>query len=177
MPDSAHVLRSHYVFDRSGALLCLRDDKEGKLDCEGKDLIVNTAKALTGSIAPSSNMHTEDVTRAIRGLVVRKALMRFAKHQVVITDRLHGMIFSAVTGTPCVVLSSYNHKIREYYEAFFQDSNAVFFIGDDMGKLESAVKEAMQVTDAHYPVFIQNCHNNFREFSMEMAPRKMDNFD
>lgn len=152
MPDSAHVLRSHYVFDRSGALLCLRDDKEGKLDCEGKDLIVNTAKALTGSIDRSSNIHTEDVTREIRGLVVRKELMRFAKHQVVITDRLHGMIFSAATGTPCVVLSSYNHKIREYYEAFFQDSNAVFFIGDDMGKLENAVEQAMQVTDVFYPI-------------------------
>lgn len=152
MPDMVHVLRSNYVFERSGALLCLRDDKEGKLDCEGKDLIVNTAKALTGSIDRSSNIHTEDVTREIRGLVVRKELMRFAKHQVVITDRLHGMIFSAVTGTPCVVLSSYNHKIREYYEAFFQDSNAVFFIGDDMGKLENAVEQAMQVTDVFYPI-------------------------
>lgn len=152
MPDMVHVLRSNYVFERSGALLCLRDDKEGKLDCEGKDLIVNTAQALTGSIDRSSNIHTEDVTREIRGLVVRKELMRFAKHQVVITDRLHGMIFSAVTGTPCVVLSSYNHKIREYYEAFFQDSNAVFFIGDDMGKLENAVEQAMQVTDVFYPI-------------------------
>lgn len=167
MPDMVHVLRSNYVFERSGALLCLRDDKEGKLDCEGKDLIVNTAKALTGSIDRSSNIHTEDVTREIRGLVVRKELMRFAKHQVVITDRLHGMIFSAVTGTPCVVLSSYNHKIREYYEAFFQDSNAVFFIGDDMGKLESAVKEAMQVTDAHYPVFEGDSMRSIRAISMK----------
>ena len=166
MPDSAHVLRSHYVFDRSGALLCLRDDKEGKLDREGKDLIVNTAKALTGSIDRSSNIHTEDVTREIRGLVVRKELMRFAKHQVVITDRLHGMIFSAVTGTPCVVLSSYNHKIREYYEAFFQDSNAVFFIGDDMGKLEAAINKAMQVTDAQYPVFEGDSLRSIRSFSM-----------
>ena len=167
MPDMVHVLRSRYGFDRSGALLCLRDDKEGKLDCEGKDLIVNTAKALTGSIDRSSNIHTEDVTREIRGLVVRKELMRFAKHQVVITDRLHGMIFSAATGTPCVVLSSYNHKIREYYEAFFQDSNAVFFIGDDMGKLESAVKEAMQVTDAHYPVFEGDSLRSIRAISMK----------
>lgn len=166
MPDMVHVLRSNYVFERSGALLCLRDDKEGKLDCEGKDLIVNTAKALTGSIDRSSNIHTEDVTREIRGLVVRKELMRFAKHQVVITDRLHGMIFSAATGTPCVVLSSYNHKIREYYEAFFQDSNAVFFIGDDMGKLEAAINKAMQVTDAQYPVFEGDSLRSIRSFSM-----------
>lgn len=162
MPDMVHVLRSNYVFERSGALLCLRDDKEGKLDCEGKDLIVNTAQALTGSIDRSSNIHTEDVTREIRGLVVRKELMRFAKHQVVITDRLHGMIFSAVTGTPCVVLSSYNHKIREYYEAFFQDSNAVFFVGDDMGKLEDALKQAMQVADAYYPVFESSALSKIR---------------
>ena len=102
------------------------------------------------------------MTRDIRGLVVRKELMRFARRQVVVTDRLHGMIFSAVTGTPCVVLSSYNHKIQEYYEAFFRDSNAVFFIGEDMEKLEGAVKRALRVGSPSYPVFEGDALNGIR---------------
>ena len=167
MPDSVHALRSNYAFDRSGALLCLREDDEGTLSAGEKEQIACAASAVAGSIDRSTNIHIQDVTREIRGLVVRQELMRFAKHRVVITDRLHGMIFSAITGTPCVVLSSYNHKIREYYEAFFQDSNGVFFIGDDMSKLEAAINKAMQVTDAQYPVFERDMHSNFSTLCME----------
>lgn len=162
MPDVVHALRAEYAFDRSGALVCLRDDAEGTLDEEGKKRIADLALKLTGSVERSSNMYTEDVTRDIRGLVVRKELMRFARHQVVITDRLHGMIFSAVTGTPCVVLSCCNHKIQENYEAFFRDSNAVFFIGEDMEKLEGAVKRALQVGSPSYPVLEGDALNGIR---------------
>ena len=162
VPDVVHALRAEYAFDRSGALVCLRDDAEGTLDGERKKRITDLALKLTGSVERSSNMYTEDVTRDIRGLVVRKELMRFARRQLVITDRLHGMIFSAVTGTPCVVLSSCDHKIQEYYEAFFRDSNAVFFIGEDMEKLEDAVKQALQVTNPSYPVFEKNSLGQIR---------------
>lgn len=167
MPDMVHALRTNYAFDRSGALLCLREDNEGTLSAGEKEQIVRAASAVAGSVDRCTNIHIQDVTREIRGLVVRQVLMRFAKHQVVITDRLHGMIFSAITGTPCVVLASYNHKIREYYEAFFKDANGVFFVGDDMSKLEAAVKEALQVTAPCYPVLEENALGNIRRFSMK----------
>ena len=32
------------------------------------------------------------------------------------TDRLHGMIFCAITHTPCVVLRSFDHKVMEGFE-------------------------------------------------------------
>jgi exopolysaccharide biosynthesis predicted pyruvyltransferase EpsI/glycosyltransferase involved in cell wall biosynthesis len=169
MPDVVHVLRSHYAFERSGILICLREDQETKLDARGRDRIADISLKLAGTADYSSNMYHEDVTREIRGLAVRKELMRFAGHQAVITDRLHGMIFSAVTGTPCVVLSSSGHKIREYYNAFFADSNAVFFIGDEIERLEAAVSEAMQVTDAHYPVFEKDPLNRIRSIVEESS--------
>ena len=37
-----------------------------------------------------------------------------------ITDRLHGMIFAAITGTPCVVLQNNNHKIKATYESWLR---------------------------------------------------------
>ncbi|MFX0112804.1 polysaccharide pyruvyl transferase family protein, partial [Bacillus pumilus] len=39
-----------------------------------------------------------------------------SKAPVVVTDRLHGMIFCAITQTPCVVLRSFDHKVMEGYE-------------------------------------------------------------
>ncbi len=43
-------------------------------------------------------------------------LDRFAGSELVITDRLHGMVFAAVTETPCIVLNSRSHKIKGCYE-------------------------------------------------------------
>ena len=41
---------------------------------------------------------------------------QFAGAELVITDRLHGMIFCAITGTPCIVLDSKSPKVRGCYE-------------------------------------------------------------
>ena len=41
---------------------------------------------------------------------------KFLKAKVVITDRLHGMIFAAITSTPCIALGNYNHKIKSCSE-------------------------------------------------------------
>ena len=160
MPDSAHVLRSNYVFERNGALLCLRADMEGKLGGREQEFIASVVQKHAACVNSRTNVHSEDVSREIRGLVVRRELMHFASHQVVVTDRLHGMIFAAITSTPCVVLSSRNHKIQEYYEAFFRDSNAVFFIGDDLAQLDDAVKQAVSVQNAQYSVFEKSPHSS-----------------
>ena len=142
MPDMVHMLHTEYTFERHGALLCLRDDEEARITAQQRDDLSARVKAVIPEVTYTTNMNTVDITRDIRGLVVRHELMRFAKHQVVITDRLHGMIFSVVTNTPCVVLSSYNQKIPEYYNTFLKDSNLVFFLGNDLSKLEDTVEKA-----------------------------------
>lgn len=169
MPDTVHALSNTYAFDRKGALLSIRNDVEGILNADQRAEIIEIAEKLTGSVEYRTNMHTEDIPRDIRGLIVRSELMRYSSHQVVITDRLHGMIFSAVTETPCVVLSTYNHKIRDYYETFFKDSNAIFFIGDEIDKLEEAIVAALQVEKSNYPVFDRKDLNRMREIIDEKA--------
>lgn len=41
--------------------------------------------------------------------------------KLVITDRLHCMIFCVITGTPCVAVDNSNHKIRGVYETWLKD--------------------------------------------------------
>ena len=45
----------------------------------------------------------------------------FCGAELVITDRLHGMIFACITSTPCIVLDNYNHKIRNFYRSWLSD--------------------------------------------------------
>ena len=40
----------------------------------------------------------------------------FRHARLVITDRLHGMIFAVITGTPCIVIDSKSPKVRGCYE-------------------------------------------------------------
>lgn len=155
MPDMVHILRSNYGFDRNGILLCLRNDEEGKLNQEQRETVIRAANAAFETVNRTTNMHSGDVSRENRGFVVRSELMRFARHQLVVTDRLHGMIFSAVTGTPCVVFSSGDHKIKDYYHTFFRDSNAVFYVGESVDILEEAIGKAVSVTNPSYPIFDQ----------------------
>lgn len=152
MPDVVHLLQTEYTFPRSGALMCIREDGESSLDEAQREMLCSLVKKMFQNVEHTTNIHPEDVTRDIRGLVVRQELMRFAKHQVVITDRLHGMIFSVITGTPCVVLSSFNQKIREYYEAFLKGTDGVVFLGDNLSGMEAAIQKAMKTKRIESPV-------------------------
>lgn len=48
--------------------------------------------------------------------IIDQKLEEWSQVGLVLTDRLHGMIFAAITGTPCIAFSNYNHKVKETYE-------------------------------------------------------------
>lgn len=45
-------------------------------------------------------------------------LQEFKISELVIIDRLHGMIFSVITGTSCIAIDSCNYKIKSNYKWF-----------------------------------------------------------
>ena len=51
-----------------------------------------------------------------RTQILDKFMGEIGGKELVITDRLHGMIFCAITGTPCVVINSKSPKVRGCYE-------------------------------------------------------------
>ncbi|HLS30591.1 MAG TPA: polysaccharide pyruvyl transferase family protein, partial [Flavobacteriaceae bacterium] len=54
---------------------------------------------------------------------LNKIWTAFRSAELVITDRLHGMIFCYITGTPCVVFQNNNHKVRETYDWIKSNTN------------------------------------------------------
>lgn len=64
-----------------------------------------------------------------REKLIENVLDKFSHHQLVITDRYHGTIFSQVTSTPVIVLSSSDHKLSSGVKWFSNDSfkENVFF--------------------------------------------------
>lgn len=119
VPDMVTLLhKSIEDFDRSGVLLCVRSDKEKSLSDQDIDIIekyVNDVY-IDEKIEYTDTVLNYRISEANRDCEVRKKLEQFARSKIVITDRLHGMIFAAVTGTPCVALNNSNGKIGNVYE-------------------------------------------------------------
>lgn len=101
---------------RVGVLLCLRRDAERVLGQEVHDEL--EAKLQSQKIPYDFvDMYTNEmVTRENRRALVRQKMEQLSSARLVITDRLHGMVFCALTGTPCIALSNNNHKVRGTYE-------------------------------------------------------------
>lgn len=116
-----------YNTEREGVLFCMRDDIEtfykeeeidklmGRFGSLRKEKVDTTLK---GVPCKELDKHRDEI---IYGMI-----SKFATYRVVITDRYHGTIFSAIANTPVIVLNSADHKLssgvkwfpeEEYHDA------------------------------------------------------------
>lgn len=101
---------------RSGVLLCLRSDAErvlGQEDHHELEAMLQSQRIPYGFVDMYTN---EKVTKENRRELVCEKMEQLSRARLVITDRLHGMVFCALTGTPCIALSNNNHKVQGTYE-------------------------------------------------------------
>lgn len=101
---------------RCGALLCMRNDAERAVS-DGFVKQIETQLGEYGLSYRYTDTHSSGwLSKETRMAAVRKKLEEFTGAKLVITDRLHGMVFAAITGTPCIAMGNYNHKVRGTYE-------------------------------------------------------------
>lgn len=98
---------------REEILIVLRNDVEKKIIEKEKYCIENIAKSYTNHIKYTDTIKNTKILQIHREQVLEETFDEFRKAKLVITDRLHGMIFAAITSTPCIVLGNYNHKVEE----------------------------------------------------------------
>lgn len=130
---------------REGALLCLRDDKERVTDGKASAAIRSALSARGLAVRETSTVVSEPyrVDASNRDAVLQKKWDEFRSAEVVVTDRLHGMIFSAITGTPCVALDNVSRKVSQGYEWIRHIPNIrVAASADEMPGLLDAVLKA-----------------------------------
>ena len=109
-PDIVMTLDKRQYRERAGMLVCLRSDKERSLTDEMKTQLI---KKLQGKYSHISYQDTQidNVTTFNRFEKLENLITIFSRHQLVVTDRLHGMILCYITGTPALVFDNSNHKI------------------------------------------------------------------
>ena len=104
------------VTERTGVLLVARNDPEKAVNDEVWQILKTEVKKLGLHLAQTDMYADTPVTKENRRELVRKKMQEYCRAELVITDRLHGMVFAALTGTPCIVFSNYNHKVKGTYD-------------------------------------------------------------
>lgn len=115
VPDIVLCLRDQKpAVKRSGVLICLRSDREGVFSPAQRKKLAEQCRRW-GEVSVTDMYGPAYMTMEQREREVERKLAEFRRSEAVVTDRLHGMIFAALTGTPCVVLPNYNGKIQATY--------------------------------------------------------------
>lgn len=101
---------------RSATLVCLRHDKESIFTADSRRLLYSRIQEICHDVGITDTWTAQVVDADSRPKYVLGKLKEFRAARLVITDRLHGMIFAAITETPCIALPNYNHKVKYEYE-------------------------------------------------------------
>ena len=123
--------------------LCLRTDVERLIDVDTEKRIKSILKDYKFK---NIKTHTQDnnIKFDKKDEQFLAFLNEIKEIKLLITDRLHGMLFSYITGTPCIAFDNNNHKIRESYNAWLEECDYIKVIDeDDIDNLNSIVKEIL----------------------------------
>lgn len=110
-------------FKREYIMTCLRNDKESVIG-SNKEKLITDLKRNYGQVVEFDTVINKTVTKEEREKELNKMFDKFLKSKVVITDRLHGMVFCAITKTPCIVTKSLDHKVTGTYQ-WIKDLNYI----------------------------------------------------
>lgn len=117
VPDTVlfHKPQEEKTISRNGVILCLRTDKEKKLTKQDENKIAEILGKKYGKIVELDTVGDKK-TKKTRQEGLRKFFDQICRAEIVVTDRLHGMIFCALTGTPCIALDNSYQKVFGGYQ-------------------------------------------------------------
>ena len=150
-PDIVMCLHKISNFDRKDIVFLFRADKEKTLKDEEIAIIEKIILKYYSEYIVSDMHLGEDVINMggkLRQEALENKFKQFQSSKLVVTDRLHGMIFAAITETPCIVLGSFNHKITESYK-WLKNLEYIKYC-ENINNFEQLVKQLSDVNNKDY---------------------------
>ncbi|MEC1731972.1 polysaccharide pyruvyl transferase family protein [Bacillus mojavensis] len=143
-PDMVLYLdRSNTSAEREGVYICLREDQESVLQEEQRNRVKTALFDEFGEIKAFTTTVGRRVSRDTRERELEVLWSKLQSAEAVVTDRLHGMIFCALTGTPCVVIRSFDHKVMEGYQWLKEIPMMKLIEQPEPERVTAAVKELL----------------------------------
>ena len=158
-----------YNYKREGVLFCMRDDIEAFYAPKDIDALMDKFGNIRKEKVDTTLKISEKVMKAHRDQLINGMIEKFSTYEVVITDRYHGTIFSAIANTPVIVISSADHKLS---------SGVNWFINEGYGKavqfahnLDEAYDKAIEILQnkpkiLNPPLFKQKYWDKLKEIAI-----------
>lgn len=152
------------VAKRQNVLLCFREDKEQSISEQVKRTIIATVKQCGKEYLETTTVEKYAISPAQREIVVYKKLQEFRNSELVITDRLHAMLFAAITGTPCIAFDNCSKKVSGVYEWIYQLKYIKIVKGER--NIQMLINDILDSTERGYE--FPNLDTNFNNMAEKM---------
>lgn len=109
--------------NRDGAVFCFRDDCEQLFPDSQKSEVLRLMKNIYGEVkvTDTTDVPLESCTPDKFVSTLTGFWDMLKQHKVVVTDRLHCMVFCVLTATPCIAFDNANQKISKIKKAWLND--------------------------------------------------------
>lgn len=108
----------------------LRSDVEKKLSDKSKLFFDQMQQKFNVTVSDTVSDYIPFITNSTREKFVLSKMVEFSRSKLIITDRLHGMIFAMLTGTPAIIFDNNNKKVSSTYKSWLRDTNFLYLAED-----------------------------------------------
>lgn len=123
---SLNKTKKNQIRSKKKVVICIRQDEESSLSHQDKKDLYGILHERY-ELVEYRDTHIGDVKlsddEAMRAL--EDIWTSFRSADLVVTDRLHGMIFCAITGTPCIAINNSNGKVAGVYKAWIDRLSSI----------------------------------------------------
>lgn len=141
--------------------ICFRNDREESIDQKTKNRLKHFFTEKGWRITEVSTIADKPIPLYQRNESIKNKLNQFEQCNLIITDRLHGMLFSYITGTKCIVFDNKTKKISGTYNAWLKESQTIRFIRNEWRE-----KDIEQFVNTE---FAENEVKDFMEYFSELT--------
>lgn len=127
--------------DRQGICFIFRQDKEKGITEQIQKTIEEKCRKMFDDISYNDTCEVQIEDNGYREFMSYINLL--GQKALIVTDRLHGMIFAHITNTPCIVLDNNNHKIESSFRCWLEGQSLISIIYDE-SELEVAIEKVLK---------------------------------
>ena len=148
---------------RNQVVCCLRNDGESYITGAQRKAVITQMRNNFDNVVlrDTVDVSVDECTEAVFEETLHNFWGMLRSSKVVVTDRLHCMIFCVITGTPCVAIDNSNKKISGVYNEWLGEIDWVKFATDsDIDNISALAKDVAEKTDNVLPDSIRAKFSN-----------------
>jgi pyruvyl transferase EpsI len=111
--------------NRKGITFVLRSDSEKKMNIVTQQKLIDMVSSIYSVRFNDTHISKNKMSIEERKNELDKIWEVFRRSELVITDRLHGMIFCAITRTPCIAIDNSNNKVSGVYNSWLKKMTTI----------------------------------------------------